>query len=202
MYQRRNELVFGFHGCDKEVCDKIIQSNQVQLRPSVNEYDWLGHGMYFWEYNEQRALEWARNAKAHPNNKEQKIHEPAVLGAVICLGECLDFLESSNLMLLKTAHAIFMENASKQNLPIPENKCNGLVRYLDCAVIETLIKLKEEQTKKHYYDSVRGVFFEGDSLYPTAGFREKNHIQICIRNPNCIKAYFLPRIDVDSYPPV
>ncbi|HYE54151.1 MAG TPA: hypothetical protein VD996_04880 [Chitinophagaceae bacterium] len=25
------------------------------------------------------------------------------------------------------------------------------------------------------------------------GFHEKNHIQLCIRNPNCIKGYFLPR---------
>ncbi|TSA32147.1 MAG: hypothetical protein D4R64_16610 [Porphyromonadaceae bacterium] len=41
--------------------------------------------------------------------------------------------------------------------------------------------------------SVRGVFFEGKELYPNSGFREKNHIQICVRNPNCIKGYFLPR---------
>jgi hypothetical protein len=24
------------------------------------------------------------------------------------------------------------------------------------------------------------------------GFREKNHIQICVRNLNCIKGYFTP----------
>ena len=43
------------------------------------------------------------------------------------------------------------------------------------------------------FDSVRGVFWEGKELYKNAGFREKDHIQICIRNPNCIKGYFLPR---------
>ena len=65
---------------------------------------------------------------------------------------------------------------------------------MDCAVIETLISTKEiEKEKKKYYDSVRGVFFEGAESYPSAGFREKNHIQICIRNPNCIKGYFIPR---------
>ena len=47
------------------------------------------------------------------------------------------------------------------------------------------------------YDSVRGVFWEGDDLYPGAGFKEKNHIQIAIINPNCIKGFFLPR-DVDN----
>ena len=43
------------------------------------------------------------------------------------------------------------------------------------------------------YDSVRGVFWEGHEIYPNAGFSEKNHIQICVCNPNCIKGYFLPR---------
>jgi len=42
------------------------------------------------------------------------------------------------------------------------------------------------------YDSVRGVFVEGNELYPTAGFRDKNHIQIAIKNPECIKGFFLP----------
>lgn len=32
------------------------------------------------------------------------------------------------------------------------------------------------------YDSVRAVFPEGESLYPGAGFRDKSHIQFCIRN--------------------
>lgn len=42
------------------------------------------------------------------------------------------------------------------------------------------------------FDTVREVFVEGDELYPIAGFKEKNHIQICVRNLNCIKGYFNP----------
>lgn len=39
-------------------------------------------------------------------------------------------------------------------------------------------------------------------LYPEAGFTEKNHIQICIRNPNCIKSFFLPReLDLNYFNP-
>lgn len=37
-------------------------------------------------------------------------------------------------------------------------------------------------------------FFEGNELYPTSGFREKDHIQISIINPNCIKAFFKERL--------
>ncbi len=30
---------------------------------------------------------------------------------------------------------------------------------------------------------------------PTAGFYTKNHIQLCVRNPDCIKGYFRPLAD-------
>ena len=42
------------------------------------------------------------------------------------------------------------------------------------------------------YDSVRGPFLEGDALYPNAGFRSENHIQLCVRKTDCIKGYFRP----------
>ena len=42
------------------------------------------------------------------------------------------------------------------------------------------------------FDSVRSAFIEGDELYPGSTFREKNHIQICVRNLACIKGYFWP----------
>ncbi len=43
------------------------------------------------------------------------------------------------------------------------------------------------------FDSVRAAFWEGKDLYPNAGFKKQNHIQIAIRNPDCIKGIFLPR---------
>jgi hypothetical protein len=63
---------------------------------------------------------------------------------------------------------------------------------LDCAVIQNIHELNKKNNIQPY-DSVRGVFWEGDPLYLNAGFREKNHIQICICNPNCIKGFFLPQ---------
>jgi len=54
----------------------------------------------------------------------------------------------------------------------------------------------------HGCDSVHGIFNEGEELYPNAGFREKDHIQICVRNPNCIKGFFLPRKLDSNYPKV
>jgi len=74
-----------------------------------------------------------------------------------------------------------------------------LIRELDCAVIEYLHqKVKEEiekanETSIKAFDSARGVFIEGGSAFPGAGVQKKSHIQICIRNMNCIKGFFLPR---------
>ena len=50
------------------------------------------------------------------------------------------------------------------------------------------------------FDSVRGTFEEGNEMYPGAGFREKTHTQVCVRNLNCIKGYFIPREMDSRYP--
>lgn len=47
------------------------------------------------------------------------------------------------------------------------------------------------------FDSVRGVFTEGGPAFEGAGLFEKSHIQVCIRNPNCIKGFFIPRKEID-----
>lgn len=73
-----------------------------------------------------------------------------------------------------------------------EKSKDKVLRYLDCAVIEYTHKFLEEKDQNSF-DSVRATFIEGDPIYPSAGFYDKTHIQICIINPNCIKGVFLPR---------
>ncbi len=36
-------FVLGFHGCDREVADKILHSGNDHLNHSENDYDWLGN---------------------------------------------------------------------------------------------------------------------------------------------------------------
>jgi hypothetical protein len=83
----------------------------------------------------------------------------------------------------------------RPNLYIGFHGCekeNGLHK-LDCAVIEYLHKSFEESEDPVRFDSVRGAFYEGDVAYAGTDIRRKNHIQICLRNMNCIKGFFLPR---------
>jgi hypothetical protein len=67
-----------------------------------------------------------------------------------------------------------------------------LLRNLDCAVIEAVHTFNKE-AERSAYDTVRGMFIEGEPIYESAGIYDKSHIQICVRNQNCIKGYFHPR---------
>lgn len=196
MYSKRSGLVLAFHGCDQSVVGGVI-SGATALRNSTNKYDWLGHGVYFWDNSPSRALEFATSLSETPRRNSIPIKNPAVIGAVINLGLCLDLLDYKNLSLLKESYGILSvsSNAIGKALPINKVVSNSedlLLRELDCAVIETLHQFRKQQ-RELPFDSVRGVFWEGKKLYQNAGFREKDHIQLCIRNPNCIKGYFLPR---------
>ena len=194
MYPSRPGLLTGFHGCEKSVRDSIV-SGASMLKASKNGYDWLGQGFYFWENNYERALEFAQNP---PGKKKHKI--PSVLGAVIDLEYCLDLLDTKYLRFVKDSYVNIVLSARKNEQEIPQNKSvsgstDKLIRELDCAVIEN-VHFMQRQIHLRPFDSVRGVFVEGDELYPGAGFHDKNHIQICIRNPNCIKGFFIPREEV------
>ena len=83
MYSKRAGLILGFHGCDKSVRDKVVAKRDANLKPSKNDYDWLGNGIYFWENNYKRAMDFAIFLKNNiPHNTKQKIKEPAVIGAM------------------------------------------------------------------------------------------------------------------------
>lgn len=74
-----------------------------------------------------------------------------------------------------------------------------ILRELDCAVIEYLHqKIKENNgfSLLKHFDTVRGVFTEGEPAYAGAGIQLKTHTQIYIRNTNCIKGFFIPRKEI------
>ena len=204
MYTTRPGLILGFHGCDESLVSEVL-TGQKTLRKSTNKYDWLGHGVYMWDNSPARALEFAEFLKTNPGKSVRPIKNPAVIGAVLNLGFCLDLLDYQNLSFIKEAHNLLNTLHEKLRKDMPVNKplrIGGnndlLLRELDCAVIESLHSFRH-QAANPAFDSIRGVFSEGEELYENAGFKEKDHIQICIRNPNCIKGYFLPMMENTKY---
>lgn len=196
-YELLPGLLLGFHGTDEEIAEKIL-AGEAYLQESSNPYDWLGNGIYFWEYSPQRALEFATQSLGEPRLTQGNIKKPAVIGVVIDPGLCLNMLEASALAQARFAYEI-LELTHDGELPQNKGGHDLRARFLDCAVMETLHQIREATDLKLRtegqpalppYDTVRGAFWEGDDLYPNAGFKAKNHVQICVRNPNCIKGYF------------
>ena len=195
MYSKLPNLVFGFHGCDKEVFDKVVKQGQ-KLKKSQNDYDWLGNGIYFWEQNYDRAMKWAREQAGRG-----AVKTPAVIGAIIDLGHCLNLTDSRYIDLLEEEYLLMAESFDLAKMPLPKNEGrtnDKLLRKLDCAVVQHLHARLEQEWQSgagllEPFDSVRGLFSEGDQVYPGAGFKKKTHVQICVRNPNCIKGFFDPR---------
>ena len=67
-------FILGYHGCDRSVAEAIFSGSSAHLISSQNKYDWLGHGIYFWENSPQRALNYVREQMWRTTRK-RKIHE-------------------------------------------------------------------------------------------------------------------------------
>ncbi|PWS37142.1 hypothetical protein DFH01_09755 [Falsiroseomonas bella] len=202
MSRLSTSFVLGYHGCD-EVVGKKALTGQIDLIQSDKSYDWLGPGAYFWEGDPRRAREWAEWKVARGDYSR-----PFVIGAVIDLGNCLDLLVRENIELLRDAYEGLVQVNASSGLTMPRNKdvggdANGdkLLRFLDCAVIKHLHSALEEARadpdpgieRVEPFDTVRGVFTEGEEVYPGSGFRVRTHTQIAVRTGACIKGLFRPR---------
>ncbi len=130
MYSKLPNLVIGFHGCNKEVYEKVILNGE-QLKASENTDDWLGHGIYFGEQIIERA-----EACAKRRHKENA----AVIGAVIDLGLCLNLTDSASSGYLKNGFKFLKARCRIAGIEMPVNRSSLktediLLRDLDCAVI-------------------------------------------------------------------
>jgi hypothetical protein len=198
MYSNLPNFILGFHGCDEKVAERVFSGQDQHLTGSANGYDWLGHGIYFWEQNPVRALEYANELKANPRRTSKgkdPVKKPAVVGAIIDLGNCLNLLESKSIDIVKATYEHLVATTDSVGSVLPTNA--GGRMFLDCLVIQTTHELMELQGKE--YHSVRGAFIEGPKICPDSNFHEKNHIQICVCNPNCIKGYFRPKVPLEDF---
>lgn len=193
MYDSLPSFVLAFHGCDSAVAEAVFAGRDT-LKPSENKYDWLGHGIYFWENSPERALDYARLLAGGRRPSARRVSTPAVIGAVIDLGECLNLLDAKSIAFVKQCHQKFEVTALNAQRQMPTNRVPTgsnelLLRNLDCAVIEFVHLLRRKESHAPF-DSVRAAFVEGEPLYANAGFHERTHIQICVRDSRRIKGYF------------
>ena len=192
-YQR---TIFGFHGCDRRVADSVL-AGKAKLTASSNAYDWLGTGIYFWEHGPARALEWAGT---QARRKRGGIKRPAVLGAVIQLGNCFDLLDIRFTTELATVASVLAQELAAQGKSLPENESasqrdyDWLKRHRDCFVLNYSIPIISDVSGSPFH-TVRGVFQEGEPAFDGAGVKLRSHIQVAVRDPRAIVGYFRPETD-------
>ncbi len=177
MQRLSTSFVLAYHGCDAEVAEQLI--NGAPFEQSSNPWDWLGNGIYFWEGDPVRGMEWAHELKSR-----ERVKNPAVVGVALDLGLCLDLTTRRSLLVLGSAYRGLKTLARKAEVDLPENK-GFFRRDLDCAVVNYLY-----QELDPTFQTVRAAFPEGGELFPGSMFVEKMHIQIAVRDSSCIKGVF------------
>jgi hypothetical protein len=189
LHKLSSSFVLAYHGCDQAVAERLIAG--ARFVTSENDYDWLGSGIYFWEANPRRGLEFAHELARWRKGKPSEIKTPYVVGAAIDLGFCLDLMSSNGIQAVASMHKDFLAYCARANVEVPSNSGGQDLRFrkLDCAVINHLHQVRAAANLQPF-DTVRGVFIEGDRIYRDSGFFEKTHVQICVRNLACIKGVF------------
>ncbi len=179
--ERFARIILGYHGAkpgDAAEFTKRLLLGEVRVdewRPSENESDWLGHGIYFWEHSPERARRWAGA-------------DGIVIGAVIQLGNCLDLTDLRCTELLVPSYAAVEKTYRERGLQLPQNSGRELKnRKLDCLVINNL-----DTTISGQAQTVRGAFEEGAEAFPGAALKTETHLQVAVRDPRCILGIFRP----------
>jgi hypothetical protein len=181
-------IVVGYHGCDSSFAANLLLGRQSlrEWHKSRNAYGWLGEGVYFWEHSPTRALRWAR---------ERHGDKAAAIGAVIQLGACFDLLDEQCTSILRESFMAFRSQyrAAKKELPRNRGRLKKL-RELDCAVINECLTRLGAHGK--WFDTVRGAFLEGEPIFPGTTISAETHIQIAVRNVDCILGVFRPNSEL------
>ncbi len=189
-----DRLVVGYHACERTTARRVLLG-EAELTPSTNDYDWLGTGIYFWEYGLTRARQFAEE-KRHRG----VITDPFVIGAYVHLGQCFDLTDLWATRELAFHYEDLRAKLGEDQLPVNRSMTGRgselLLRRLDCSVINLCLAAADMKTRatggRFGFDTVRGAFEEGPPAFPGAAIREKSHVQFSVRNPVCVVGVFRP----------
>ena len=194
-----HRTVIGYHGTGLSSALRIVNRLQT-FRSSERDYDWLGRGIYFWEYAPNQALEFARIRQRQYQKKKKKSSddvrratEPlAVVASMIRLGYCLDLTEPENVSYMELVFQAYSESLGLSGDPLPKN--NRKYRKLDCDVFEYAYKQLAISEPMIKIDTARGIFVPADGekrVWPGSWISKDTHIQLCVRNPASILGTWL-----------
>ena len=124
-----HRTVVGYHGTRRSTALRVVQGLEGYKR-SENSDDWLGHGIYFWEYAPKQAWAWAEQRR----RSQARDEDVAVLASMNRLGNCFDLLDPDNLRILSRNRHKYEEEEHDEGRSPKEN--HNKSKYLDCAVFQ------------------------------------------------------------------
>jgi hypothetical protein len=209
--------VIGYHACPREyaeaICAGEVRITDWQL--SANKYDWLGDGGYFWEDGLRRAREWARDfVKGPAGIVRAEIDLGRCLD--LSETEYLDLIRTMYADVASTYRAQRWQLPVNRELGAPrgyrrrvlaildrmnvwlyfkaagvqfERKTENKLRFLDSFVLNQFLKAMESDVfgQAITYQTVRCPFEEGEPLFPGSMIRTQSHVQISVRDRQCIR---------------
>ena len=108
-----------------------------------------------------------------------------MLKATIDLGHCLNLLDTAHFDRIEQAYFKVIRNLNERGVLLPSNARKR--HELDYVVIEAYCD-EIAMTSGEAFHTVRGCFPEGRPLYPRSRIMRETHIQVGVRDPECITA--------------
>jgi hypothetical protein len=182
----------GYHGTTLVAAKRIVSTKE--FHQEVKPWHWLGQGVYFWQDAPLRAWDWAEQRVAD-DLKDGIRSEPAVISAIIDLGECLDLLDIGQWGFVEEAWLKVANDFEQSGEPIPPQIGPAEVfgrtaktRYgnnqLDYKVMNLTVQLLKKRGAP--VTTVRGAFMEGDDLFRGSWLLNRSHVQIAVVDPEAI----------------
>ena len=171
--------VIGYHGCHKDFAQRLVRGgvSAEEWKMSQNDYDWLGNGIYFWEHAPGRAKQWA---------EERYGTDGAVVATEVQLRRCLDLADTAFTSLLRQSFEGTIRLYQAEGWTLPKNGGREFkLRRLDRLVVDRLTTATDGPDGVHF-QTVRCPFEEGDPVYDGGMIKTQSHIQIAVRDRDCI----------------
>lgn len=168
------DIVPGYHGTSRERAEQILSDG---FHPSRNAYDWLGHGVYFFERAPARALEWSRKLVGP--------EQACVVAADVELRDCLDLTDLPGVAKLRPFFQLFVDIYGRDY--VAGLRQTEMARRFDCEVINWACDQLEER-----YGPIRVIreaFPEGlpfwsdpEGRLASSGLLDLSHVQLLVRD--------------------
>lgn len=179
-----DRIVIGYHGTDEASAERLVHGEEFAASDRDNE--WFGRGVYFWEHAPKQAWWWSKSVR--------KAKKPAVVGALIRLGNCLDLLDSENVTILKAFKNSLELSLAEESIALPQNNRKDM--RLDCTVFNAFYAASDVAERP--IDTARAVYVPTGTkkrIWEKSWINEQSHLQLCVRNPRSILAVWHVRPD-------